>query len=386
MRYFATFCFICLCTASLAQIQKVTLSLGGGQQRNVFKSPNILPDSDVGAWEDPREGGSFLNLEGEFDLRKQWGNKSKNGLSKRHRLDWKNTLKTRQFIELSDASTLYGNTQLEYRYKLTKNLNWKSRLAYTHLSAAEDIRTPNRNILFFAFHRLEGRTGIEYKGWKNHLSTLTLKVADKNFIYQNSLDRMEYSVQWSARQRIKKTSGRSSYLRLTTIGHFRDFKNTRGSGFDQEGFAIRTGKRRIAQLHTEFSVDLFLNEQLLLRPGLRYRYRKDIFPQRFGYTYLGPMVDLRYRSNQVDMGFSSTYTHRSYHSFQAPSNESEMLRYLDLALRWQGVYRVKGFDHILPYWDVGWNSRSSNALAENRANFRSYKNYYLNLGLQVRWR
>ena len=378
-------CFLCLSFVlcySFAQVRKAELSVESGYQDNFFKSPELLRQSDSLLY--PEESGFFLGVAGELDLRLQWGTPIKRNTQK-HQLDLYHTLRTRQFPQLRDASTVWGDIQGTYRLRTSKAHTWLVYGGYTHFLTPEMLKTPERNIISYGYQRWEVGSGWEFTGVKNHLSRVSLIYLDKDYTYQNSLDRKELAGKWYARQRFRNAFGKVSYLRLSSYILYRSYDNTRGSGVDEEGFEVVVGNRQLLQLQTELSYEYPLRDGLDFKPGIQFRYRNDIFPDRFDYQQFRPFLSLQYDKAGWKMNAQAGYTIRRYKEFRLRENPSDRLQYRYLALHWEGVYTPRGNDKILPYWRIDWNSRSSNAQDMSRINFRAYKSWAAVVGLRVKW-
>ncbi|MEM6632532.1 MAG: hypothetical protein AAF694_22870, partial [Bacteroidota bacterium] len=203
--------------------------------------------------------------------------------------------------------------------------------------------------------------------------------------YQNSLDRKEYEGRYYARQRFRDAFGRVSYLRWNSNVHYRTYDNTRGTGVDEEGFEVLTGKRRFLQVQTDLSFEYPLRELLRIKPGIQFRYREDIFPNRFDYYHLRPYLDLQLEYGSLEMDVNASYTLRNYKDFNPGEGSSDHLQYQYLILRWEGVYSPKKNSKICPYWRVDWNSRSSSHENLSRLTFRGYESWAVRLGLRMKW-
>ena len=378
-------CFLLLCCLpqlGLGQIRKAELSLGAGYEHNFFKSPSEYYQAD--SFLSVIENGGFFFLDGEWDFRLEGGKFIKRN-TQQHQVDVYTTLQTRQFHPLKDASSIYGDLQVDYRFYLSKNFRGLARGGLTHFITPEELKTPSRNILAYGFRRWEVEGGWEFTQKANHLSRLTVSFQDKDYTFRNSLDRQEYRIQAYIRQRFLDALGRRNYLRLETYFMKRSYDLSRGGGVDEEGFEIVAGKRILNQFQVELSFERELKEGVRLKPGFVYRYRDDQFPNRFGYQQFGPSLSIHW-----DRGIGSSMLHvgflqRNYHNFPAIEGPREFLQKNYLFARWKGEIHFPYNKKILPFWDLGWDSRTTNNEQVNRIAFRGYKSWYAQLGLKVKW-
>ena len=355
-----------------------------GYQYNTFKSPEILERSDsLGQDLSPLENSVFVQTLGEFDVRKRWGEFVGKRSIQKHQLDIFTTFRDRRYLQLEEASNTLASIKVGYRHAFTPSYSWVSQASYSSFLSPEAVKTPTRNMVSFAYRKVEGSSGIEINTRNHQLHRLQLRYTQKDYTFINSLDRTEYAFHWYGRKRFRDAFRRLSYLRMNHTVMYRSYKSAQGGGIDEEGFLIPTGKRKLLQIRTEWSYQKELGRKASIQPGLQLTYRNDITPDRFDYYQIKPSLTFEFESDRLTFTLNPSFTQRNYLAFASPSFEDEKLRYRYASLRFSGVFAPKRSRNILPFWDIQLHTRQTNNERESQLSFRGYRSWRASAGVRI---
>lgn len=343
----------------------------GGYEYNYFKSPNNINQNGILLGpEDLISSSLYQDLLIDYDYQYKW---------KENRIRFSLTPEARLFYDNFDDSYWSAKTSVKYDYNVSDNFEFLAELSNKIMNRKGLDGDQDVLVSPLGYNTFRASTGIQFKPFKNHKTTIETVYDFTNFDKYGTRD-LEYN-QYGI---VIRSNHKVELNRLDhKFGFYGYYKKRNYKTFNAND-VVMFGTRDWSYALGKFFYEYPLSDNFDVEPSFEYLNRIDVGDNRSGYQQYGPNLKVKYDNNKTKIKTSIEYLTRNYKTIEAQDNNGTTgdltkYSYTNFRLDAEQLLGSKIFLTAQIYSRI----RTTNYTDFNARSFRNYRNQYAGLGLKM---